>query len=141
MTPLPELHEGELTVDCDTSLRERETQELYQGYRVGLDALYQELSRTLDRATAHNVLGCAHGTVNKFQQAKKPIEADLITLVAVSIALRADSACEEMKCRWYDQNKVGVNSRKSRDAKLIMSLPFSSELQETQKLGDLANFF
>ena len=114
----------------------------YDGARNNVDAVYDELSKLFGRANARNILACAQGTINKFEKAQKPLDADTITIVAVSIALRGDIQNEEMRRQWYAHCKrVSVHTRKALEAKLIMALPFSSDLADGILLADVASNF
>ena len=112
----------------------------YVGFKKGLDTLFEDLAKLFGRANAHNILGCAQAMVNKFESAKREIHADLTTLVAVSISLRGDIHNEGMRRLWYDHRKrQNVNTRKALEARLIMALPFSADLQHEIKLGDITS--
>ena len=111
----------------------------YEGHETALDEMYQEIQQIVGSASAHNVLGCAQAMVKRFAKAAAAIPSDLTTIVAVSFALRGDVNNEAMRIAWYEHcGRLSVYARKAHESRLIMSLPFQTDLQEEMSLTEMS---
>ena len=111
----------------------------YDGHETALNEMFQEIQQIVGSASAHNVLGCAQATIKRFSRAAAAIPSDLTTIVAVSFALRGDENNEAMRVAWYEHcGRLSVYARKAHESRLIMALPFETDLQEEMSLTEMS---
>ncbi|CAE7791144.1 unnamed protein product [Symbiodinium sp. CCMP2592] len=111
----------------------------YDGHETALNEMFQEIQQIVGSASAHNALGCAQAMVKRFARAAASIPSDLTTIVAVSFALRGDENNEAMRIAWYEHcGRLSIYARKAHESRLIMALPFQTDLQEDMSLTDMS---